>query len=170
VCLIQDCAHRWHLRVGEHRIPPGFLVLEPAAYPLAVLCSRRGGDVRSKVAESLAERHHPQAFTLATPVQQRVEFRAQPLAYRGRNADQLVGELVERVAQAGAQARPRKQGPHTADGAVEAIGQGTPHLVRWLMRKGRALKRAIGLREGRGAFGRTVPQMPRTRPLTMVGK
>ena len=64
------------------------------------------------------------------------------------------------MAQAIAQANPRKQGPHTADGAVEAIGQGAPHLVRWLVLKGSALKRAIGLREGCRTFGRTVAQMP----------
>src|SRR5215470_18243863 len=64
------------------------------------------------------------------------------------------------MAQAIAQARPRKQDPHTADGAVEAIGQGAPHLVRWLMCKSSALKHTIGLREGRRAFGRTVTQMP----------
>src|SRR5207245_3143038 len=43
---------------------------------------------------------------------------------------------------------------------VKAIGESAPHLVRWLMRKGSALKHAIRSRERRRAFGRAVAQMP----------
>src|SRR4029450_9302365 len=85
---------------------------------------------------------------------------AQTLAQWGCEANQLVGELVEGMAQAIAQTSPRKQGLHTAGGAVEAIGEGALHLVCRLHLKGRALKVAIGLGKGGGAFGRTVPQMP----------
>jgi hypothetical protein len=158
--LIQDRAHRGHLRGGAHRIPPGFLVLDPAADPLAVRCAPRGGDVRSTVAESGAARPAPQAFPWAPPGQQRVEWRTPPLATRGRHAAQRGGELVKRGAQAVAQARPRTQGPQTADGAVEAIGQGAPPLIRGLLGQGSALQRAIGRRTGRGAFGRPGPQRP----------
>jgi hypothetical protein len=76
----------------------------------------------------------------------------QPLAHGRRQADQLVGELIERVAQAKAQARPGKQRPHTANGTVKAIGEGTLHAIRWLLFKGRLLKHAVGLCEG----GRTL--------------
>ena len=72
----------------------------------------------------------------------------------------LLHTPLERVAQAEAQARVRKQRPYTLGRAVKAIGESAPHVVRWVMRQGRALKRAIGLREGRRAFGRTVTQMP----------
>ena len=89
-----------------------------------------------------------------------MELGAQPLAHRGRDADQLVRQFVEGVAQAKAQASPWKQGPHTADGTVKVIGEGTFHLVQWLMIKGRLLKRTIGLGEHRSALGRAVTQMP----------
>ena len=55
-------------------------------------------DVVDKAAQSLPKRHHPQAFALATAVQQGVELRAQPLTHRGGQAHQLVGEFVERMA------------------------------------------------------------------------
>jgi len=85
---------------------------------------------------------------------------AQPLAQRSRKANELVREFVERVAQAQAQARPGKQRLHTLDRAVKAIGEGASHLVRRLLLKGSALKRAIRLGEGRCAFGRAIAHMP----------
>ena len=75
VGLVQYRAHRRHLRVGEHRIPAGFFVLEPMANALAMRFSHRRGDVIGKVARALAQCHYPQAFLLATPVQQGVELR-----------------------------------------------------------------------------------------------
>src|SRR6516162_850737 len=50
--------------------------------------------------------------------------------------------------------------PYAADGAVAAIGQGPPHLVRGLMRKGCTLTCAIGRGERRHALGIAVSQMP----------
>ena len=50
VRLIQHGAHRWHLGVGEHRIPARFLCLEPVAHTLAVLCANGRGDVVGTVA------------------------------------------------------------------------------------------------------------------------
>ena len=73
--LIQECARRGHLRVGEHRIPPGFLLLAPAPDALAIDHPRRVGDAVGKVASPLAERKHAQAFALSRPVQQGVELR-----------------------------------------------------------------------------------------------
>jgi hypothetical protein len=53
-----------------------------------------------------------------------------------------------------------KHGAHTADGTVKAIGESPPDLVRWLMRKGNALKLAVGLGKSHRAFGGTVAQVP----------
>ena len=75
VRLLQHGAHRRHLWGCEHRIPAGFLVLEPLADARALRFSHRRGDVIGKVAQALAPCHHPQAFPLATPVQQGVELR-----------------------------------------------------------------------------------------------
>src|SRR5712691_12624105 len=89
-----------------------------------------------------------------------MELCAQPLAHWSREADQLVGELVERVAQAVAQARPWKQCPHTAGGAVKTIGESAFHLIRRVFLIGDVLKLAIRRGERRSAFGLTVTQMP----------
>ncbi|HSX80805.1 MAG TPA: hypothetical protein VLQ80_19820 [Candidatus Saccharimonadia bacterium] len=86
VSLIQQRAAGRHLGVCEHRIPARLLVLEPMANALTMVGSNRGGDVVGKAAESLAQRHHPQAFALAPPVQQGVELRTQPLADWSRHA------------------------------------------------------------------------------------
>src|SRR5215471_2437850 len=48
--LIQQGTAHGHLRVCQHRIPPGLLVLHPAPYPLAIGRPRRVGDVVDKVA------------------------------------------------------------------------------------------------------------------------
>jgi hypothetical protein len=64
------------------------------------------------------------------------------------------------VAQAKTQSPPWKQGPHTADGAVKAIGEGPFDLVRGLLLKGNALELAIGLGEGYRTFGVAVAQVP----------
>jgi hypothetical protein len=57
--LIQQGAGDRHLRVGEHRIPAGLLVLEPLPYACAVGRSRRGGDVIGQAASPLAHGKHP---------------------------------------------------------------------------------------------------------------
>src|SRR5262249_2441102 len=67
--LIQQRAGDGHLRVFEHRKPACLLVLKPASHALAVGHPSRGGHVVSKVAQPLAERKHPQALALTTPVQ-----------------------------------------------------------------------------------------------------
>ena len=53
-----------------------------------------------------------------------------------------------------------KQGTHTVDGTVKAIGEGPPHLVRGLMRKGCLLNHAVRLGEGNRALRVAVTQMP----------
>src|SRR5467141_2238883 len=68
VRLIQYSAHRRHLRVCKHRIPAGFLVLEPMANALAMRFSHRRGDAIGKVAQALPQCHYPQAFTLSASV------------------------------------------------------------------------------------------------------
>src|SRR6266568_1507769 len=89
-----------------------------------------------------------------------VELRTQPLAHWSRHAHQFARQLIEGVAQAIAQASSWKQRPHTAGGAVKAIGEGALYLVRRLNLKGRVLKVAIGRGKGGGTLGLTVPQMP----------
>src|SRR5215470_9149880 len=59
-----------------------------------------------------------------------------------------------------AQARSWKQGPHTADGTVKAIGESPLYLVRGLMLTGSLLELAIGRGKRRRALGVAVPQMP----------
>ena len=89
-----------------------------------------------------------------------MELRPQALTDRSGEAHQFARQLVQRVAQAVAQACPWKQGPHTADGAVEAIGEGTPHAIRGLLFQGRLLKYAVGLGEGGRTLRVTVAQVP----------
>jgi len=52
VGLVQNRAHRRHLGVFEHRIPPSLLLPEPVANALAMLSSHRGGDVIGKTVVS----------------------------------------------------------------------------------------------------------------------
>ena len=106
VSLIQQRAHCWHLRVFEHRTPTRFLVFHPGPHPFAVFLALSGRDMVDKTAQSLPKRDHPQAFALATAVQQGVKLAAQALTHRGRQAHQLVGQLVEGMAQAIAQVMP----------------------------------------------------------------
>jgi hypothetical protein len=76
-----------------------------------------------KVAEPLPQRKHPQVLALAGSVPQGVELRAQRLAHRGRDGDQFLWELDQRVAQAGAHAYARKERAHAFGGAVKPIGE-----------------------------------------------
>jgi hypothetical protein len=85
--------------------------------------------VLSLMCMGVASCHPPQACALAPPVPQGVQLRAQTLAHRGRDPEQLGRELGERVAQAIASADSWTQRPPTADGAVETIGKATPYLV-----------------------------------------
>ncbi|HSX79925.1 MAG TPA: hypothetical protein VLQ80_15300 [Candidatus Saccharimonadia bacterium] len=64
------------------------------------------------------------------------------------------------MAQTRAQAHSWKQRPHTLGSAVEAIGEGAPHLIRWLLCKGSALKVAVGRGKGHRTLGLAIPQMP----------
>jgi hypothetical protein len=50
VGLVSQRTGRRHLGVGEHGIPAGFLVLEPAPDAFPIGCPGRGGDVVDKVA------------------------------------------------------------------------------------------------------------------------
>ena len=74
--LIEQSTGRGHLRVFEHPVPAGLLLLEPVSHVLAIGRSCRGGDVIGKVAEPLTQRKHPQTLALARPVQQRMELGA----------------------------------------------------------------------------------------------
>jgi len=134
VRLVQHRAHRRHLRVFEYRIPACLFFLEPVANTLAMVFSHCLVDAIREVAQQLAQGHHAQALARATPVEQGVKLRAEPLADGRRQTKQFAREFVEGVAQAKAQTCLWKQRPPAADGAVKAIGQDTSHLVRRLMR------------------------------------
>jgi len=107
--LIQQRAGHWHSGVFEHRVPARFLLLEPLSHALAIGCSSRDSDVIRKATSPLAQRKHPQTLPLSCPVEQRMELGAQGLADRRRDRGQSPRELVERVAQTIAEARPWKQ-------------------------------------------------------------
>src|SRR5215475_9589732 len=64
------------------------------------------------------------------------------------------------MAQAGAEARSRKERPQTLGGTVEAIDEDPLDLVRRLLLRRSALKLAIGLREGNRTRLRGISQMP----------
>jgi hypothetical protein len=70
----------------SYHIPPSCftaqLVLQPLSYTSAVGRPSGCGDVVRKATSSLTERKHPQAFALATPVQQGMERRASGLTDR----------------------------------------------------------------------------------------
>src|SRR5712691_465910 len=89
-----------------------------------------------------------------------MKLRAQRLAHRGRDRRQFLRELVERVAQAVAQTRPRKQGPHTLHGAVEAIDQDPFDSIRGLLLGCGALELLIRLGKGCRTGVLSIPQMP----------
>jgi hypothetical protein len=158
--LIQEGAGCRHLRVCEHRIPARLLVLAPPPDTLPMGHPRFLSHVVSKMAEPLTERKHAQALALARPVAQGVALRAEGRAHWRSDSSQLLRELVERVAQAEAETRPRKQGPHTLCGAVEAIGEDPLDPVRRLRLGGRALTLAIGLGKGGGTGVLGLSQMP----------
>src|SRR5438132_1298042 len=158
--LIQQGAGHGHPRVFEHRIPARLLVLKPLSHACAVGHASRVGDMVRKTTQLLAQREHPQAFPLARPVQQGVKLRAQGLADRRRDRYKFLRELVECVAQAVAEARPREQRPHTLGGAVEAISEDSFDPVQRLLLGCRTLKRPIGLGEGGGTGVLGIPQMP----------
>ena len=143
--LVQERAGHRHLGVCKDRIPPCFLVAAPLPYALAVGRPRRGGHVIDKAAQSLAQCKHPQAFALSRPVQQRVEPRAECLADRRRNGHEFLRELIDRVAEAVAETRPRKQRAHTAGRAGKAIGEDASDPIRRLLLGGRTLKLLIRL-------------------------
>src|SRR6266567_1734638 len=136
------------------------LVLKPAphALPIGHPCFLR--HVVSKVAEPLTECKHAQALALARPREQGVELRAERLAHWRSDRRQFLRELVERVAEAEAETRLRKQGPQTLRSAVKAIGQDSPDPIRWLLLERRLLERSIRLGKGRRTGLLGVPQMP----------
>jgi hypothetical protein len=96
------------LRYG---LPAGFFGLKPGVQALAGHCAPRRVATLGPVAQALPPGHPPQACALSTPVPLGdVECGAQPPAHRSRDANQLVRQLVEGVAQANPPARPWKQG------------------------------------------------------------
>jgi hypothetical protein len=73
---IQQGAGGWHTRVFQHRIPAGFLVLEPAPDACPVDRPSRARDVARQVAEPLAQRQHAPTGALACVVEPRMALGA----------------------------------------------------------------------------------------------
>src|SRR6266850_5934963 len=158
--VIQQGAGGWQTRVFQHRIPAGFLVLEPAPDAFPVDRSSRARDVASKVAEPLAQRKHAPTLALACGVEQRMELGASRLADRQRDRRQWLRELVDGVAETVAEARSWKERAQTLGGAVEAIGEDPPDAIRRLLLGRGTLERPIGLGQGCGTGVLGVPQVP----------
>ena len=78
--LIQDRAHRGHLRVGAHRLPPRLPGLKPAPHSLALVRANGRGAVVGTTASALPQRHDSYARALATAVAEGVALRASTLA------------------------------------------------------------------------------------------
>jgi hypothetical protein len=121
--LIQQGARRRHLWICEHRIPARFLALEPASHTLAIGGPSRMSDMVRNVPQPLAKCKHAPALALARPVPQGVKLGASRLTNRRRDGREFAGELDERMAEAGAQARSWKERPHALGRASEAIGE-----------------------------------------------
>jgi len=131
--LIQQGAGHGHLRVCKHRIPPGFLGLQPVAHALTIGCSCGVRHTVGNVTEPLSQRKYAQALALARSVPQGVELCAECRTDRRRDGDQFLRELQERVAQAEAETCSWKQGPQTLGDAVKAIGEDPPDPIGWLL-------------------------------------
>jgi len=89
-----------------------------------------------------------------------VKLRAQHLTDRRRDRRKFLRELVERVPQAGAETRPRKECAQARGGTVEPVAQNPPDPIGRVLPGCGALKPAVGLGKGRGAGVLGVPQMP----------
>jgi hypothetical protein len=68
------------------------------ANALAMFFAHRHVDAIGKMSQTLTHCHYAQAFALSTPVQQGVELGLQLPTHRGRDTDQLVRQLVDRMA------------------------------------------------------------------------
>src|SRR5882762_7513063 len=79
---------------------PAFLSSNQWRTRSPLVFSHRLVDAIGEVAQQLAQGHHAQALALATPMQQGVKLRAEPLADGRRQTNQFAREFVEGVAQA----------------------------------------------------------------------
>jgi hypothetical protein len=103
---------------------------------------------------------HAQALALACPVEQGVELCAQGRADRGGDGGKCSRELLECVAEAGTETRPREECAHASGGVVKAIGQHASDALGWLLVDCRAWERLIGLGKGCRTCLLNVAQMP----------
>jgi hypothetical protein len=158
--LIQQRAGHGHLGICKDRILARLLGLKPLAHTVASGLPGCVRDVVRKAPQSLAQRKHPYALPLACPVPQGVELGAQRLAERGRDGREFLREFEECVAQADAEACPRKQRAHTLGGAVESIGEDPFDPIRRLLVDSRMLKHPIRLGEGRRTGLLGIAEMP----------
>ena len=87
-----------------------------------------------------------------------------------RDCREVPRELIERMAPAVPQARPRKERPHTARRTVKAIGQDGPDPIRRLRLECRLLKRPIQLGKSRRTGGFGVAPEPQDTPTDNRGQ
>lgn len=147
------------------RRPARFLVVAPWPHAVAVGRPRRAHEGVRHAAPLLAEGTPPQACVLSTPMPQGIERRAARRADRGREGRECPGELVDRVEQAGAEARPQTPCPDAWDGAVEGLGQAPPDslprsglasgLLTRPLRRGQG-RRTLGLKDVAASWKSTV--------------
>jgi hypothetical protein len=149
VGLSQPRAGHWPTGVVEDRLPVRLLGPDPVPYALAVDRPRRVHDVIRNVAQLLAEHHHACAVARASPVQEPRPPRAARLADRGRDGCQLPGKLVDRMAEAMAQARLRQARAQALDGAFKPSRAEASEPRGGLVMGRGAVKLAIGLGQGR---------------------
>jgi len=89
-----------------------------------------------------------------------VELGVQGLTDRGGDGGEFPRELIECVAEAVAETRPREECAHALGGAVEAIGQHASDALGWLLDDCRAWERLTGLGQGCRTGLLNVAQMP----------
>jgi hypothetical protein len=162
VGLVSPGAGHRHLGLFQHRLPACFLGLKPLAYPGAVGLPCGAGALGGTVASPLAQRNHPAALPLAPPVQPGRTRRAPRLAHRRRAGHEVLRERVERLAQAGAQARSRDERAPTFARAGAASGEDTPDPLRRRRLGGGAWERLI--RRGQGGGTRLLGRAPMPEP------
>jgi len=89
-----------------------------------------------------------------------VELGAQGLAHRGGDGGEFPRELIECVAEAVAETRPREERAHALGGAVEVIDQNASDALGWFLVDCRAWERLTGLGKSCRTGLLNVAQMP----------
>ena len=144
----------------EPGIPAGLLGLKPAPSPRPLGAPRRGGPMRGTTASPQAARPPPHALPRSGAVPPGLALRASRGAHRRRERRAWPRARMERLAEAGAQARSRAERPPTASRAVHASAQEASDPLRRLLRERRGLDRSRRVGQGRRTGRLGVPPRP----------